>query len=60
MADQPKPTQEGKAPPEEKVPIGQVIFDDVFLLLMFGLVVPTAFYLIWSLWYVSVIPVFHP
>ena len=60
MADQPKPTQEGKAPPEEKVPIGQIIFDDVFLLLMFGLVVPTAFYLIWSLWHVSVIPVFHP
>ncbi|HLE28990.1 MAG TPA: hypothetical protein VI793_12780 [Anaerolineales bacterium] len=60
MADQPKPTQESSAPPKEKIPIGQVIFDDVFLLLMLGLVVPTAFYLIWGLWHTSVIPVFHP
>ena len=55
MADQPKPAEE-----KEKIPIGQIIFDDVFLLLMLGLVVPTVFYIIWGLWHTSVIPVFHP
>jgi hypothetical protein len=56
MTDQPQPAQET----EERIPVGQVIFDDVFLLLMLGLVVPTLFYLIWGLWSTAVIPVFHP
>ena len=37
---------------------GQIIFDDVFFLLMLGLVVPTLFYIVWGLWSTSVIPVF--
>ncbi|MEK7326953.1 MAG: hypothetical protein AAB217_17050 [Chloroflexota bacterium] len=60
MADQSKSTQEGTAPPEERIPIGQIIFDDVFFLLMLGLVVPTLFYIVWGLWSTSVIPVFQP
>lgn len=58
MADQPKPTQEGAAPPEERIPAGQIIFDDMFFLLMLGLVVPTLLYIVWGLWETSVIPVF--
>jgi hypothetical protein len=60
MADQSKSTPEGTAPPEEPIPIGQIIFDDVFFLLMLGLVVPTLFYIVWGLWHTSVIPVFQP
>ncbi|MBM4423909.1 MAG: hypothetical protein FJ030_11015 [Chloroflexi bacterium] len=60
MADQSKSSQDQAAPPEERVPIGQVIFDDVFLLLMLGLVVPTLLYIVWGLWSTSVIPVYHP
>ncbi|MBI3359842.1 MAG: hypothetical protein HY023_01900 [Chloroflexi bacterium] len=61
MADQPKPAQEGAAPPQkERIPIGQVIFDDIFLLLTLGLTVPTLFYIVWGLWHTSVIPVWHP
>ena len=63
MADQPKPTQEGAAPPaapEERIPTGQIVFDDVFFLLMLGLVVPTLLYIVWGLWETSVIPVFTP
>lgn len=53
-----RPAPDRAAPPEERVPVGQVIFDDVFLLLMLGLVVPTVSFLIWGLWHTSVIPVF--
>jgi hypothetical protein len=59
MAEPQKP-REGASPPEERLPIGQIIFDDVFFLLMLGLVVPTMFYIVWGLWSTSVIPVFHP
>ncbi|HKZ69733.1 MAG TPA: hypothetical protein VJ020_06620 [Anaerolineales bacterium] len=55
MADQ----KQDQAPPtEEPIPVGQIIFDDVFFLLMLGLVVPTLFYIVWGLWSTSVIPVF--
>ncbi len=57
MAEEP---QQETAPQEERVPVGQIIFDDVFLLLMLGLVVPTLLYLVWGLWETSVIPVFTP
>ena len=56
MSEQLKPTPEEP----ERVPTGQIIFDDVFLLLALGLVVPTLFYIVWGLWYTSVIPVWHP
>ena len=60
MTEQSKPAQEGTSPPEEPIPIGQIIFDDTFLLLMLGLVVPTLFYIVWGLWHTSVIPVYQP
>ncbi len=60
MAEQSKSAQEGTPPPETPIPIGQIIFDDVFLLLMLGLVVPTLFYIVWGLWHTSVIPLYQP
>lgn len=61
MANQ-KLAQEGSSPPqeEERIPAGQILMDDVFFLLMLGLVVPTLLYLVWGLWETSVIPVFVP
>ena len=38
---------------EEREPWQQVIFDDIFLLILAGLVVPTVFYLVWGLWSIS-------
>jgi hypothetical protein len=37
----------------ERVPWQQMIFDDIFLLVTAGLVVPTVFYLVWGLWSIS-------
>jgi hypothetical protein len=45
-ADEPTAEQ----PSNERVPWQQLILDDIFLLLMAGLVVPTLFYIVWGLW----------
>jgi hypothetical protein len=45
-----------KDKPEEKVPLAQVIFDNVFILLLLGLVVPVVFYTIWGLLEIASIP----
>jgi hypothetical protein len=34
---------------DEHIPWPQMLFDDIFLLLFVGLVVPTLFYIIWNL-----------
>ena len=54
MADKEEP-KERKAP-EEKVPLAQVFFDNIFLLLILGLVVPIVFYTIWGLLEIASIP----
>lgn len=38
---------------QERMPWQQLIFDDIFLLVLAGLIVPTIFYLIWGLWSLS-------
>lgn len=38
---------------EEREPWQQVLFDDIFLLLAAGLVIPTLFYIVWGLWSIS-------
>ena len=43
---------------EEREPWQQVFFDDIFLLILAGLVVPTIFYLVWGLWSISNVPFF--
>ena len=39
--------------PEDKVPLGQRLFDNPFLLLAAGLVVMIVFYTSWGLWEVT-------
>lgn len=34
---------------ERRVPWQQVLFDDIFLLILAGLMVPTLFYIVWGL-----------
>jgi hypothetical protein len=41
---------------DEKVPLGQAFFDNIFLLLVLGIVVPTVFYTIWGLFEIASIP----
>lgn len=36
--------------PDEKVPLGQRLFDNVFLLLAAGIVVMVVFYTAWGIW----------
>lgn len=42
---------------EEKIPLAQVFFDNIFLLLVLGLAVPVIFYTIWGLFEIATIPV---
>jgi hypothetical protein len=42
---------------EENVPLAQVFFDNIFLLLVLGLAVPVVFYTIWGLFEIATIPV---
>jgi hypothetical protein len=46
-----------KGSPEEKVPLAQAFFDNIFLLLVLGLAVPVVFYTIWGLFEIASIPV---
>ena len=43
--------------PEETVPLAQAFFDNIFLLLVLGIVVPTVFYTIWGLFEIASIPI---
>ena len=38
----------------------QIIFDDIFLILMLGLVVPTLFYMVWGLMDLASVPIYEP
>jgi len=38
------------APADEKVPLGQRLFDNVFLLLAAGILVMVLFYTAWGIW----------
>jgi hypothetical protein len=50
-------TQDG---PKERLPWQQFLLDDIFLLTMAGLVVPTLLYIVWGLMELSNVPVFAP
>ena len=51
------PAKEGQ---EEQLPWQQYLLDDVFLLTMAGLVVPTLFYIVWGLMELANVPVWAP
>jgi hypothetical protein len=42
--------------PESRPPLMQTLFDNIFLLLLVGLVVPVVFYTIWGLLEIASIP----
>jgi hypothetical protein len=42
----------------QRIPWPQLLLDDIFLILMAGLVVPTLFYLIWGLIDLGFVPLF--
>jgi len=46
--------------PSPATPWQQAVLDDVFLLTMFGLVVPTLFYIVWGLIELASLPLFKP
>jgi hypothetical protein len=52
MAEKPEPAAQGP----EKVPLAQVILDNIFLLLVLGLAVPFIFYTIWGLLEIASLP----
>ncbi len=45
-------------PTPSPVPWQQLLLDDIFLLLMAGLVVPTLFYIVWGLMSLGEVPLF--
>jgi hypothetical protein len=44
--------------PVRQVPWQQVLLDDIFLLFMAGILVPTFFYIVWGLMSLSEVPIF--
>ena len=46
-----------RADEKSRVPLAQVFFDNIFLLLVLGLAVPVVFYTIWGLFEIATIPV---
>ena len=47
---------EQRNPPAEPLPLGQRLFDSVFLLLGAGIVVMVTFYTLWGLWETLTLP----
>jgi hypothetical protein len=47
------------SPSRPRVPWQQLLLDDIFLLVMAGLVVPTLFYIVWGLMSLGEVPLFH-
>ena len=43
--------------PEERTPLAQAFFDNIFLLLVLGIAVPVIFYTIWGLFEIASVPV---
>lgn len=43
---------------ERRIPWQQVLLDDIFLLIMAGLAVPTLFYILWGLISLANVPLF--
>ena len=46
--------------PPERIPLAQVFFDNIFLLLVLGLAVPIVFYTVWGLLEIASIPLAPP
>ncbi len=44
--------------PDRRVPWQQLLMDDIFLLFMFGMAIPTFVYLVWTLMSLAEVPIF--
>ncbi len=53
-------TGDNAQPEQERPRWQQIVFDDIFLILMLGLVVPTLFYLVWGLMDLASVPIYEP
>ena len=53
MPDQRQPSE---APSDDKIPLGQRLYDNPFLLLIAGILVMVVFYTAWGLWEVLSLP----
>jgi hypothetical protein len=60
MSASERPPVDPNREPERRISWKQIIFDDIFLILMLGLVVPTLFYLVWGLMDLASVPMFEP
>ncbi len=49
-------TEPSDRSPDDRVPLGQRLFDSPFILLLAGIVVMVLFYTLWGLWEVSRLP----
>lgn len=49
-----------EAAPPERLPWQQILLDDIFLLLAFGLAVPTILYIVWGLIELGNVPTYGP
>ncbi len=45
---------------KEKVPLGQIVFDEIFLLFLLSLIISLAIYNIWGMMEITRLPVFTP
>jgi hypothetical protein len=58
--DQQGPDRTNAGTASDRVPLAQVFFDNMFLLLVLGLAVPIVFYTIWGLLEIASIPLAPP
>lgn len=56
MSAEPSIGAQQPAEPEERIPIWQSFFDDLFLLMALGLAVPVLSYLVWGLLELGSVP----
>lgn len=54
--------QGGQAPvrAEEQIPLGQILFDNIWLLFMLGIAIPFLMYIVWGLLDIASTPVLPP
>ncbi|MFN8532782.1 MAG: hypothetical protein U0556_04475 [Dehalococcoidia bacterium] len=52
--------EQGSSEAGRRIPWQQILMDDIFLLVMFGMVIPTFIYIIWGLMSLGDVPIYVP
>lgn len=60
MAEQPGKKVVEESDDLEKIPLAQVLLDDIFLLLALGLTVPLILYVVWGIFDLTGVPLLNP